>query len=170
LDVPMPGSFNVANAICAFAILVRAGVDPVDASRGISRVRVPGRMERFEAAGVTGIVDYAHSPDAIERVLRAARDESSGRIIAVVGAGGDRDRGKRPLMGQTAARLADVLVITDDNPRSEDPAASRAAVREAQRVARSSAGIREEADRRAAITVAVGLRRRRRGVGARQGA
>ena len=159
LDVPMPGSFNVANAICAFAILVRAGVDPVDAARGISRVRVPGRMERFETAGVTGIVDYAHSPDAIERVLRAARDEYSGRIIAVVGAGGDRDRGKRPLMGQTAARLADLLVITDDNPRSEDPAAIRAAVREgAQRVAPlERAEIREEADRRAAITVAVGV-------------
>lgn len=157
LDVPMPGSFNVANAICAFAILRRAGVDPVDAARGIADVRVPGRMERFDRAGITGIVDYAHSPDAIERVLRAAREEYSGRIIVVVGAGGDRDRGKRPLMGQTAARLADLVVITDDNPRSEDPASIRAAVWEgASRVSPlERAEIREEADRRAAITVAV---------------
>jgi UDP-N-acetylmuramoyl-L-alanyl-D-glutamate--2,6-diaminopimelate ligase len=104
-----------------------------------------------------GIIDYAHSPDAIERVLRAAREDYSGRILVVVGAGGDRDRGKRPLMGETAARLADVLVITDDNPRSEDPAAIRAAVREGALSAPPAqrAVIHEEGDRRTAVTVAV---------------
>jgi UDP-N-acetylmuramoyl-L-alanyl-D-glutamate--2,6-diaminopimelate ligase len=159
LDVPMPGSFNVANAICAYAVLRRAGVQASDAVRGIAAVRVPGRMQVVRAGGVTGIVDYAHSPDAIERVLRAARDEHDGRLIAVLGAGGDRDRGKRSQMGQMAARLADVVVITDDNPRSEDPAAIRAALRDGALLVAPSerARIHEEADRRAAVTVAVAM-------------
>jgi UDP-N-acetylmuramoyl-L-alanyl-D-glutamate--2,6-diaminopimelate ligase len=160
LAVPMPGSFNVANAVCAYAILRAAGVDADAAAAGIASVEVPGRMQLVgERDGVRGIVDYAHSPDAIERVLRAAREETDGRLIAVVGAGGDRDRGKRPLMGDTAARLADVLVITDDNPRSEDPRAIRLAIREgADRVAPAGrAEVHDVADRRSAITVAVGL-------------
>lgn len=159
LRVPMPGSFNVANAICAYAVLRRAGVTAADAAEGIARVHVPGRMQAVTRGGVTGIVDYAHSPDAIERVLRAARDESRGRVIAVLGAGGDRDRGKRPLMGQMAARLADVIVITDDNPRSEDPSAIRSAIREGALLVAPAerAEIHEEGDRRAAITVAVSM-------------
>lgn len=157
---PMPGSFNVANAVCAFAVLRAAGVGPQDAATGIATVTVPGRMQVVGAAhGVRGIVDYAHSPDAIERVLRSAREEADARVIVVVGAGGDRDRGKRPQMGETAAHLADVVVITDDNPRSEDPAAIRAAVREGTRWVSplERADVYEEADRAQAITVAVGL-------------
>ena len=158
--MPMPGSFNVANAVCAYAVLRAAGVTADAAAAGIAAVEVPGRMQLVgESGGVRGIVDYAHSPDAIERVLRAAREDTGGRLIAVVGAGGDRDRGKRPLMGDTAARLADVLVITDDNPRSEDPRAIRLAIREgADQVAPAGrAEIHEVGDRRSAITVAVGL-------------
>ncbi len=160
LTVPMPGSFNVANAVCAYAVLRGAGVPADAAAAGIAAVEVPGRMQLVgEAGGIRGIVDYAHSPDAIERVLRAAREEAGGRLIAVLGAGGDRDRGKRPLMGDTAARLADVLVITDDNPRSEDPQAIRQAIREgADQVAPGGrAEIHDVGDRRSAITVAVGL-------------
>ena len=158
IEVPLPGSFNAANALCAFAMLRTAGIAAADAARGIAAVQVPGRMQVVgDVDGVRGIVDYAHSPDAIGRVLRAARDVCTGRVIAVVGAGGDRDRAKRPLMGEVAARLADVVVVTDDNPRSEDPAQIRAAVLEgATQVAPADrATILEEADRAAAITVAV---------------
>jgi UDP-N-acetylmuramoyl-L-alanyl-D-glutamate--2,6-diaminopimelate ligase len=160
LTVALPGAFNVANAVCAYGMLRARGVAPEAAAAGIGRAIVPGRMQVVaDLAGVRGVVDYAHSPDAIERVLRAARDVADGRLIVVLGAGGDRDSTKRPLMGETAARLADVLVVTDDNPRSEDPAAIRHAVREgALRVGPSErADLREEGDRRAAVTVAVGL-------------
>ena len=160
LEVPLPGSFNVANAVCAYAVLRAVGVSADDAAAGIGHVEVPGRMQVVgDVAGIRGIVDYAHSPDAIERVLRAARDIGSGRVIAVVGAGGDRDTSKRPLMGGVAARLADVLVITDDNPRSEDPAAIRQAVREgALQVAPGERSeIHEVGDRAAAVTVAVSM-------------
>jgi UDP-N-acetylmuramoyl-L-alanyl-D-glutamate--2,6-diaminopimelate ligase len=158
--VPMAGSFNVANALCAYAVLRTAGVSDADAAAGIAASGVPGRMQVVgDSAGVRGIVDYAHSPDAIERVLRTARDEAVGRVIVVLGAGGDRDRAKRPLMGSLAARLSDVLVITDDNPRSEVPADIRAAVAEgAMLVAPADrAEVHEVGDRGAAITVAVGL-------------
>jgi len=160
LPVPMPGSFNVANALCAYAMLRRAGVDSTRAAAGIALARVPGRMQVVNGpSDVMGIVDYAHSPDAIERVLRAARESTSGKVIAVLGAGGDRDRGKRPIMGHTAASLADVIVITDDNPRSEEPSSIREAVREGANSAppATRAEIHEVADRAAAITVAVGL-------------
>jgi UDP-N-acetylmuramoyl-L-alanyl-D-glutamate--2,6-diaminopimelate ligase len=160
LAVPMPGSFNVANAVCAYAVLRRAGVSAADAAAGIETVRVPGRMQVLHGpAGITGIVDYAHSPDAIERVLRAAREGYSGRILVVLGAGGDRDRSKRPLMGLMAATLADVLVITDDNPRSEGPVAIRSAVREGADSAppQQRAEVHEVGDRRQAVTVAVAM-------------
>jgi UDP-N-acetylmuramoyl-L-alanyl-D-glutamate--2,6-diaminopimelate ligase len=158
LSVPMPGSFNIANAVCAYAVLRAAGVGADDAAAGIAAVEVPGRMQLVgERDGIRGIVDYAHSPDAIERVLRAAREDARGRVIAVLGAGGDRDRGKRPLMGETAARLADVVVITDDNPRSEDPQSIRLAIRSgADQVAPAGrAEIHDVGDRATAVTVAV---------------
>lgn len=160
IDVPMPGRFNVANALCAFAILRRAGVDAVDAARGISHTRVPGRMQVVgPEAGVVGVVDYAHSPDAIACVLEDLSVSVPGRVIAVMGAGGDRDRGKRPQMGAIAARLADVVVITDDNPRSEVPAEIRADVRAGvlEVPASERAELHEEADRGRAITVAVAM-------------
>lgn len=130
LVVPLPGAYNRANALCAYAMLRAVGVDPARAAAGIAGVTVPGRMEVVASVdGITGIVDYAHSPDAIERVIEAVREGHPGRIIVVLGAGGDRDREKRPLMGR-AARLADAVIVTDDNPRSEDPASIRQAVYE----------------------------------------
>ena len=158
--VPLAGSFNVANALCAYAVLRTAGVSEADAAAGIAAAGVPGRMQIVgDIAGVRGIVDYAHSPDAIERVLRTVQDEAVGRVIVVLGAGGDRDRAKRPLMGSLAARLSDVLLITDDNPRSEDPADIRAAVAEGAALVAPAdrAEVHEVGGRGAAITVAVGL-------------
>ena len=158
--VPLAGAFNIANALCAYVILRRAGVTAIDATDGIAAARVPGRMQVIDDdRGVVGIVDYAHSPDAIERVLKSVGASATGRIIAVLGAGGDRDRGKRSQMGSIAARLADVLVITDDNPRSELPASIREAIHAGALEVPSGerAEIHEDGDRRRAITVAVGL-------------
>lgn len=156
LRTSLPGAHNLANALCALAMLRRAGIDARAAAAGIATAVVPGRVEVVSApqAPVRGIVDYAHSPDAIERVLAALRDSTPGRLIAVVGAGGDRDQEKRPLMGAAAARLADVVVVTDDNPRSEDPAVIRAAVLAG---AAGAGGVLEVAGRAEAIQAAVGL-------------
>jgi UDP-N-acetylmuramoyl-L-alanyl-D-glutamate--2,6-diaminopimelate ligase len=123
--LPMPGRFNVANALAALATVHSLGGELdllVEAlQRGVS---VPGRMEPVdEGQDFAVLVDYAHTPDSLENVLRAAREIARGRVICVFGAGGDRDRGKRPLMGEIAARLADVVVVTSDNPRSEAPEA-----------------------------------------------
>lgn len=128
--VPLAGDFNVANALCAIAAAGEAGLDAAAVARGIAgSAGVPGRLESVDAGqGFTAIVDYAHKPDAVEAALAALRPVTAGRLIVVLGAGGDRDHGKRPIMGEIAARLADVLVVTDDNPRSEDPAAIRAAI------------------------------------------
>ncbi len=139
VTVSLPGRHNVANALLALACLVEAGVSAEVAAKGIGACRgVPGRLELVGAPGpVLGVVDYAHKPDAITAALAALREVASGdgagpagggRIICVIGAGGDRDRGKRPLMGAAAARGADLVIVTDDNPRSEDPAAIRAEV------------------------------------------
>jgi UDP-N-acetylmuramoyl-L-alanyl-D-glutamate--2,6-diaminopimelate ligase len=121
---------------------------------------VPGRLERIDAGqDFLVVVDYAHKPDAVEAAIRTLRPLTDGRVIVVIGAGGDRDPGKRPLMGEIAARLADVVVVTDDNPRTEDPAAIRAAVLAgaAQVPEAERADVREVGDRRAAIRTAVGL-------------
>jgi UDP-N-acetylmuramoyl-L-alanyl-D-glutamate--2,6-diaminopimelate ligase len=132
--VSLPGRHNVANALLALASLVAVGVDAHVAARGIAACPgVPGRLERVDAPGeVLGVVDYAHKPDAIVAALAALRELAAGRggrVICLIGAGGDRDKGKRPLMGAAAARGADLVIVTDDNPRTEDPAAIRAAVR-----------------------------------------
>ncbi len=121
----LPGSFNVANALAALAGAIALGVDPDEAVAGLADAgRVPGRFEPVdEGQAFAVLVDYAHTPDSVENVLRAARGLTAGRLIAIVGAGGDRDRAKRPLMGRAGAELADLAVITSDNPRSEDPAA-----------------------------------------------
>ncbi|GAB1646016.1 UDP-N-acetylmuramoyl-L-alanyl-D-glutamate--2,6-diaminopimelate ligase [Krasilnikovia sp. MM14-A1259] len=158
--VALPGRHNVANALLAIASLSAAGVDPAVAARGVAACPgVPGRLERVDAPGdVLGVVDYAHKPDAIVAALAALRELANargGRLLAVLGAGGDRDRGKRPLMGAAAARGADILVVTDDNPRTEDPAAVRTAVRQGAEQAGTPAKIVEVAGRRAAIDEAV---------------
>jgi len=153
LVVPMPGTFNIANALCAVALADSVGVTPDVAAAGIETVSVPGRMQEVaQANGVRGIVDYAHTPDAIARALAAARSRAHGRVICVVGAGGDRDRSKRALMGQAASRSADVVFVTDDNPRSENPAEIR---REVLAGADGGADVREIGDRSDAIAAAV---------------
>jgi UDP-N-acetylmuramoyl-L-alanyl-D-glutamate--2,6-diaminopimelate ligase len=158
LDMPLPGAFNRANTLCAFVMLRQLGIAGSVAAAGISQVHVPGRMEWIRRGGpVTAIVDYAHSPDAIEAAIVSVRPDMTGRVIAVIGAGGDRDRAKRPIMGERAARYADVVIVTDDNPRSEDPAAIRAAVMQGALDAGSQAALEEVADRRLAIRRAVTL-------------
>ncbi len=129
LLLPLPGRFQADNALLAAALAEATGVEGVfDHLGGLTGVR--GRMELAARLpnGAAVYVDYAHTPDALERLLTALRPHTTGRLHLVFGAGGDRDPGKRPLMGAAAARLADVVVVTDDNPRGEDPAAIRAAV------------------------------------------
>ncbi len=160
LSVPLPGVFNVSNALAVVAALSSAGLDASELAAGIATSPgVPGRMERVEAGQeFTAIVDYAHKPDAVTAVLTALRPVTPGRLIIVIGAGGDRDHGKRPLMGEAAAQYADLVVVTDDNPRSEDPAAIRADL-----VGGASAGpgvAVEVAGRRGAIAHAVALAHR----------
>ncbi|MEU9239760.1 UDP-N-acetylmuramoyl-L-alanyl-D-glutamate--2,6-diaminopimelate ligase [Streptomyces sp. NPDC048385] len=122
---PLPGPFNVANTLAAIVALATAGLDPQTAADGIAAVPgVPGRLERVDAGQpYLAVVDYAHKTDAVESVLRALRKVTKGRLLIVLGCGGDRDRTKRAPMGAAAARLADIAVLTSDNPRSEDPLA-----------------------------------------------
>jgi len=171
LELAMPGSFNVANALGALAAVHALGGDLERLLDALARgVRVPGRFEPVEEGqDFAVLVDYAHTPDSLENVLRAARElvARSGRVICVFGAGGDRDTGKRPLMGEIAARLADVVLVTSDNPRSEDPELIIAQIMQGtEGVARGrndtiTAGARGEqlidavSDRRAAIMRAV---------------
>ena len=161
MTVNLPGAFNATNALGAITMAVLAGVQPDVAARGISSCGgVPGRMERVldpdVDRGLVVLVDYAHTPDAVERAISAAREGTAGRVIVVLGAGGDRDRSKRPHMGQAAARLADVVIVTDDNPRSEPPAQIRAAVL-AGASALGHADVVDIADRREAIGHAVSV-------------
>ncbi|MCW2989276.1 MAG: UDP-N-acetylmuramyl-tripeptide synthetase [Solirubrobacterales bacterium] len=149
----LPGHFNVANALAAFAAAVTMGVEPEVAAVGLAKAgRVPGRFEPIdEGQGFSVLVDYAHTPDSLENVLRAARRLTAGRVISVFGAGGDRDRDKRPKMGRAGAQLSDLAVVTSDNPRSEDPVAIVAEV-----AAGAEEGVEVEVDRRAAIALALG--------------
>jgi UDP-N-acetylmuramoyl-L-alanyl-D-glutamate--2,6-diaminopimelate ligase len=152
--VPLPGRFNVLNALGAWAA-VRAVGAPVNPDALRTAQVAPGRFEPVEAGQpFSVVVDYAHKPDALEQVLRAARELTAGRLIVVFGAGGDRDRGKRPIMGEIAARLADVALITSDNPRSEPPEAIIDEI-EAGIPAGSRAAVERDADRRASIFRAV---------------
>jgi UDP-N-acetylmuramoyl-L-alanyl-D-glutamate--2,6-diaminopimelate ligase len=125
LDVRLRGGFNVENVLCVVALSELLEVPHEAVRAGIAAVPgVPGRFEAVDAGQpFTVLVDYAHTPDSLDNVLRAARDITAGRLICVFGCGGDRDRGKRPLMGAVARRLADWPIVTTDNPRSEDPAA-----------------------------------------------
>ncbi len=155
----LPGAFNVSNALCAVAGLVELGYPLEAVARGLSAVAgVPGRLEVVDAGQrFLAVVDYAHKPDAVAAVLGDLRARTPGRLVVVLGAGGDRDRGKRPLMGEVAARWADVLVVTDDNPRSEDPATVRAQVVDGARRSGHDVRVHDVGDRRAAIELAVEL-------------
>jgi UDP-N-acetylmuramoyl-L-alanyl-D-glutamate--2,6-diaminopimelate ligase len=130
IDLKLPGRFNVENAAAAATAARALGIDEGAIKRGIEAVdRVPGRFESVdEGQPFTVLVDYAHTPGALEAALASARELASGRVICVFGAGGDRDRDKRPVMGQVVAELADIALVTSDNPRSEDPATIAAEV------------------------------------------
>ncbi|MPQ97719.1 UDP-N-acetylmuramoyl-L-alanyl-D-glutamate--2,6-diaminopimelate ligase [Modestobacter sp. I12A-02628] len=154
----LPGGFNVANAVLAVALLDAVGVPVEAALEGIAATVVPGRMEPVDAGQpFVAVVDYAHTPDAVATALAALRGSTPGRLLTVLGCGGDRDPGKRAGMGAAAAAGSDLLVVTDDNPRSEDPALIRAAMRAgADGVpAGSRAEVLEVGDRRAAIAAAL---------------
>lgn len=160
----LPGDFNVTNTAMAAVALVLLGEDPAAAGEAVlADPHVPGRMERVivhEAAGrqPLAVVDYAHTPDAIEAALHALRPTTPGTLVCVTGAGGDRDRDKRRAMGAAAARVADLVVVTDDNPRTEDPATIRDAVLEGVEAVRAGGrpvAVRVVGDRRRAIREAV---------------
>jgi UDP-N-acetylmuramoyl-L-alanyl-D-glutamate--2,6-diaminopimelate ligase len=154
-DIPLPGRFNVTNAVTALACLHAAGVDVGAAVAGFADVVVPGRLERVDVGQqFLAVVDYAHKPAAVAAVLDAVRENVPGALIVVVGAGGDRDQGKRMLMGANAAERAELVIVTDDNPRSEDPAAIRAELLAGARAVGHGTVV-EVGDRREAIRTAV---------------
>ena len=129
--LPLAGGFQVSNALVATGLAIGAGIDADTALGALTTLEgAPGRIELVgrKANGALVFVDYAHKPDALESVLTALRPMTSGKLVVVFGAGGDRDQGKRPLMGEAAARLADTVIVTDDNPRSEEPATIREAI------------------------------------------
>lgn len=131
IRVPLGGSFNVSNSLAAATVAREIGIDPAAVVEGLASVPpVPGRFESVdEGQDFSVLVDYAHTPDGLAAVLRSARDSNpNGRLIVVFGCGGDRDKAKRPLMGEIAATLADEVVVTSDNPRSEDPKSINAAI------------------------------------------
>jgi len=150
LRSPLPGLFNVQNVLAAVAAVRSLGVEVrPDALEAFGRV--PGRFEPVDEGQDFGVlVDYAHTPDSLENVLRAARDVTRGRLHVVFGAGGDRDRGKRPLMGEVASRLADRVIVTSDNPRSEEPEAIVDQIMEG-----TGPDAEREVDRRRAIALAI---------------
>jgi UDP-N-acetylmuramoyl-L-alanyl-D-glutamate--2,6-diaminopimelate ligase len=154
VETGLPGHFNVANALGAVAAAIALGVDPTIAAAALSEASPPpGRFEAIdEGQPFSVLVDYAHTPDSLENVLRAARGLGEGRVISVFGAGGDRDRGKRPQMGRAGAELSDLAIVTSDNPRSEDP---EAIVAEILAGIDDRGGVVEEVDRRAAIALAL---------------
>jgi UDP-N-acetylmuramoyl-L-alanyl-D-glutamate--2,6-diaminopimelate ligase len=155
--VALAGDFNVANALAAVAACGEAGLDAAAVAAAVADGRtVPGRLERVDVGqDFEVVVDYAHKPDAVRATLATLRPLTRGRLVVVLGAGGDRDPGKRPLMGRIAAEGADVLVVTDDNPRSEDPATIRAEILAG--AAGATAEVHEVGDRRRAIRAALSL-------------
>lgn len=157
LTVPLPGRYNVANALMALSVATTAGVSVPTVVQAIAGVAVPGRLERVDRGqDFLVVVDYAHKPAALEAVIATLREQIQGRLAVVVGAGGDRDTGKRPMMGEIAARGADLAVITDDNPRTEVPADIRAEIMAgAQSVSGEHGEVREIGDRAAAIAAAI---------------
>jgi UDP-N-acetylmuramoyl-L-alanyl-D-glutamate--2,6-diaminopimelate ligase len=151
LVLPLAGAFQVSNALVAAGLCIAAGETPETVLAALESLEgAPGRLQRVGAGprGGEAYVDYAHTPDGLSTVLAALRPHAKGRLLVVFGAGGDRDRGKRPLMGAIACELADIAFVTDDNPRSEDPASIRA------QILAGGAGLKEIADRREAIAAA----------------
>jgi UDP-N-acetylmuramoyl-L-alanyl-D-glutamate--2,6-diaminopimelate ligase len=156
VHLPLVGAFQASNALVAAGLCIAGGEDPAAVLAALAQVEgAPGRMQRIGAgpSGGEAFIDYAHTPDGLTTVLAALRPHTRGRLIVVFGAGGDRDRGKRPLMGSAAAEGADVVIVTDDNPRTEDRGAIRRAILAA------APGAREIGDRREAIRAGVALLR-----------
>ncbi|WP_173932337.1 UDP-N-acetylmuramoyl-L-alanyl-D-glutamate--2,6-diaminopimelate ligase [Chelativorans sp. Marseille-P2723] len=152
--LPLAGEFQIANALVAAGLAIVTGLAPGDALLALENLK--GASGRLELTGTTPdgaqiYVDYAHKPEALENVLAAVRPFTTGRVIVVFGCGGDRDPGKRPIMGAIANRLADIVIVTDDNPRSEEPASIRRAILDA------APGAREIGDRREAIRAAIAM-------------
>lgn len=152
--LPLAGGFQASNALVAAGLCIAAGEDAGRVLQALETLTgAAGRLQRVAGGRGEAYVDYAHTPDGLETVLKALRPHATGRLIVVFGAGGDRDRTKRPLMGEIASRLADIAIVTDDNPRSEDPAAIRAQVRA------GCPDAIEIGDRRAAIREATAMMR-----------
>ena len=154
VDLPLAGDFQIANALVSAGLAISTGTPAIKALMSLEKLKgAPGRLDLVgtTANGAPVYVDYAHKPDAMENVLASVRPFTTGRVIVVFGCGGDRDRGKRPIMGEIATRLADVVIVTDDNPRSEVPETIRAAILAA------APGAIEIGDRRKAIHQAVAM-------------
>lgn len=154
VELPLAGDFQIANALVAAGLAIATGTPVETAFAALKHIKgAPGRLDLVGTAanGAPVYVDYAHKPEALENVLASVRPFTTGRVMVVFGCGGDRDRGKRPIMGEIASRLADVVIVTDDNPRSEAPAEIRAAI------LAGAPGAIEIADRREAIHQAVGM-------------
>jgi UDP-N-acetylmuramoyl-L-alanyl-D-glutamate--2,6-diaminopimelate ligase len=152
LNIPLIGAYQAANVLTAAALVIATGGELKQTLDNLSRVQpVRGRLERavITRAGAPVYVDYAHTEDALESAIEALRPHAQGRLITVFGAGGDRDVGKRPQMGAVAARMSDLAIVTDDNPRSEDPAAIR------RDILAGAPGAREVPGRREAIAAAI---------------
>ncbi|RWH40113.1 MAG: UDP-N-acetylmuramoyl-L-alanyl-D-glutamate--2,6-diaminopimelate ligase [Mesorhizobium sp.] len=154
IDLPLAGDFQIANALVSAGLAISTGTSVDKALAALEKLKgAPGRLDLVgtTAAGAPVYVDYAHKPDALENVLTSVRPFTTGRVVVVFGCGGDRDRGKRPIMGEIATRLADVVIVTDDNPRTEIPETIRAAILAA------APGAIEIGDRRKAIHEAVAM-------------
>ncbi|MER9374812.1 UDP-N-acetylmuramoyl-L-alanyl-D-glutamate--2,6-diaminopimelate ligase [Mesorhizobium sp. M0491] len=154
IDLPLAGDFQISNALVSAGLAISTGTPVAKALMALEKLKgAPGRLDLVgtTASGAPVYVDYAHKPDALENVLASVRPFTTGRVIVVFGCGGDRDRGKRPIMGEIATRLADVVIVTDDNPRSEVPETIRAAILSA------APGAIEIGDRRQAIHEAVAM-------------
>lgn len=151
LDLPLAGAFQAENALCALGLAIALGADGTEAAEALQFVEgVPGRLQKVGSVnGAMVYVDYAHTPDALENVLRALRPHTTNNLHVMFGCGGDRDAGKRPQMGALAAKLADQVIVTDDNPRSEDAASIR------QEILTACPGAKEIGDRHDAILTAV---------------
>ena len=159
LHSPLLGRFNAANLLAVLAVLLAAGVPLAEAANALAHAQpVAGRMERFGGSGSQPlvVVDYAHTPDALEKALQALREHTQGKLVCVFGCGGDRDRGKRAQMGRIAEQLADVVILTNDNPRHEDPAAIIGEITAGMQTVPSVVPIREHAIRAALSEARVG--------------